>query len=141
MRPARHHPAHHNLKEPTKARRLTPAERLASAEKDFLLEEIADQSSWDQFLVEQAVFHFGQRLTEFSCNDLRDVLPELGHGFLGAAINALSRGGVIAHTGRMVPSTQANTHGHRIAVWELTAKGQAIAAKRRAARTQRTEAA
>jgi hypothetical protein len=117
------------------ARRVTPAERLASAEKDFLLEEIATMSSWDQFLVEQAVFHFGQRHTDFSCNDLRDVLPELGHGFLGAAINSLRAGGVIAHTGRTVPSTQANTHGHRIGVWELTDKGRRIAAQR-ATRTQ-----
>ncbi|CAL9370675.1 hypothetical protein [Streptomyces sp. enrichment culture] len=116
------------------ARKLTPAERLASAEKDFLLEEIADQSSWDQFLVEQAVFHFGQRHDDFSCNDVRDVLPELGHGFLGAAINSLSRGGIIQHTGRTVPSTQANTHGHRIGVWTLTHKGRRIAAQRRAAR-------
>jgi hypothetical protein len=122
------------------ARRLTPAERLASAEKDFLLEEIADQSSWDQFLVEQAVFHFGQRHTEWSCNDLRDVLPELGHGFLGVAINSLSRGGIIQHTNRTVPSTQANTHGHRIGVWELTAKGRRIAAQR-AARAQQGRAA
>ncbi|MFG2352639.1 hypothetical protein [Streptomyces sp. NPDC048521] len=121
------------------ARKLTPAERLASAEKDFLLEEIADQSSWDQFLVEQAVFHFGQRYDEWSCNDLRDVLPELGHGYLGAAINSLRTGGIIAHTGRMVPSTQANTHAHRIAVWQLTDKGRAIAA-RRAARTQQQAA-
>jgi hypothetical protein len=112
------------------ARRITPAERLASAEKDLLLEELADQSSWDQFLVEQAVFHYGQRHLDFSCNDLRDVLPELGHGFLGAAINSLYRGGIIAHTGRMVPSTQINTHGHRIAVWELTPKGHAIAVAR-----------
>ncbi|QCX81179.1 hypothetical protein C9F11_37980 [Streptomyces sp. YIM 121038] len=118
------------------ARKLTPAERLASAEKDLLLEEIADQSSWDQFLVEQAVFHFGQRHTEWSCNDLRDVLPELGHGFLGAAINALRTAGIIAHTGRMVPSTQANTHGHRINCWKLSDKGLQIAAQRRAARTQ-----
>ncbi|MFZ4150465.1 hypothetical protein [Streptomyces pseudogriseolus] len=112
------------------ARKLSPAERLASAEKDLLLEELADQSSWDQFLVEQAVFHYGQRHLDFSCNDLRDVLPELGHGFLGAAINSLRTAGIIAHTGRMVPSTQANTHGHRIAVWELTAKGHAIAVAR-----------
>ncbi|MFI9598868.1 hypothetical protein ACIHCX_03135 [Streptomyces sp. NPDC052043] len=122
------------------ARKLTPAERLASAEKDFLLEEIADQSSWDQFLVEQAVFHFGQRHNEFSCNDLRDVLPELGHGFLGAAINSLRTAGIIAHTGRMVPSTQANTHGHRIAVWELTSKGQVIATQRRNRAQQRRAA-
>jgi hypothetical protein len=116
-------------------RRLSVAERLASAEKDFLLEEIADQSSWSQFLVEQAVFHYGQRYDDFSCNDLRDVLPELGHGYLGAAINALRAGGIIAHTGRMVPSTQINTHGHRINVWTLTDKGRAIAARR----TSRTE--
>jgi hypothetical protein len=124
------------------ARKLTPAERLASADKDLLLEEIADQSSWDQFLVERAVFHFGQRHDEWSCNDLRDVLPELGHGFLGAVINSLRTGGIIAHTGRMVPSTQANTHGHRIAVWTLTVKGRQIAAQRKAARIeQRKQAA
>ncbi|MET7688043.1 hypothetical protein ABZT06_08685 [Streptomyces sp. NPDC005483] len=117
-------------------RRLTPAERLASAEKDLLLEELAEQSSWDQFLVEQAVFHFGQRHDEWSCNDLRDVLPELGHGFLGAAINSLRTAGIIAHTGRMVPSTQVNTHGHRISVWQLTDKGRQIAAKRRDGRNQ-----
>ena len=105
-------------------RKLTPAERLASAEKDLLLETIADQSSWDQFIVEQAVFHFGQRHDEFSCNDLRDVLPELGHGFLGAAINSLRTGGIIAHTGRTVPSTQANTHAHRIGVWQRAARGE-----------------
>jgi hypothetical protein len=123
------------------ARRLTPAERLATAEKDLLLEEIADQSSWDQFIVEQAVFHFGQRHTEWSCNDLRDVLPELGQGFLGAAINSLRTGGIIEHTGRMVPSTQASTHGHRIAVWRLTDKGRAIAAQRQAARNEQRKAA
>ncbi|WP_055693751.1 hypothetical protein [Streptomyces prasinopilosus] len=122
------------------ARKLTPAERLANAEKDLLLEEIADQSTWDQHIVEQAVFHFGQRHDEWSCNDLRDVLPELGHGYLGAAINSLRTAGIIAHTGRTVPSTQANTHAHRIAVWELTAKGRRIAAQR-AARAQERRAA
>lgn len=123
------------------ARKLTPAERLASAEKDFLLEEIADQSSWDQFLVEQAVFHFGQRHDEWSCNDLRDVLPELGHGFLGAAINSLRTAGIIVHTDRTVPSTSAATHGHRLAIWTLTDKGRAIAARRRAARAEQSKAA
>ncbi|MFA0844401.1 hypothetical protein [Streptomyces rochei] len=122
------------------ARKQTPAERLASAEKDFLLEEIADQSSWDQFLVEQAVFHFGQRHDDFSCNDLRDVLPELGHGFLGAAINSLRTGGIIQHTGRTVPSTQASTHGHRIGIWTLTHKGRRIAAQRRAAQARKAAA-
>lgn len=111
-------------------RRLTVAERHAAAERDFLLEEIADQSSWDQFLVEQAVLTFGRHHAEFSCNDLRDVLPDLGHGFLGAAINSLRTGGVIAHTGRAVPSTSPATHGHRLAVWQLTAKGRGIAAAR-----------
>lgn len=117
-------------------RPLTPAERLASAEKDLLLEEIADQSSWDRFLVEQAVFHFGLRHDEFSANDLRDVLPEMGHGFLGAAINGLRAAGLIEHTGRVVPSTLPSTNGHRIAVWTLSFEGQLIAEARRSGRRE-----
>jgi hypothetical protein len=122
-------------------RRLSVAERLASTEKDTLLDDIARHSEWDRFLVEQAVLHFGENRTEFNCNQLRDVLPDLGPGFLGAAINSLRTAGVIEHTGRMVPSTQANTHGHRISVWRLTSKGQRIAARRRASRTEQAQAA
>lgn len=118
-------------------RRLTPAERLASAAKDLLLEDLADQSSWDQFLVEQATFHFGLRHDEWSANDIRDVLPELGHGFLGAAINSLHRGGIIEHTGRVVPSTLDSTHGHRLSVWRLSVNGRAIAEERKAARAEK----
>lgn len=121
-------------------RRLSVAERLAAADKDIRLADIANQSSWDRFIVEQAVFHFGQIHTEWSCNNLRDVLPELGQGFLGVAINSLHRGGIIAHTNQMVPSTQANTHAHRIAVWTLTARGRAIAAERTARAEQRRAA-
>lgn len=121
-------------------RRLTVAERHAAAEKDLLLADIADQSSWDQFLVEQAVLTFGRHHTDFSCNDLRDVLPEMGHGFLGAAINSLRTGGIIAHTGRAVPSTSPATHGHRLAVWHLTAKGRGIASERLARKQGRAAA-
>ncbi|MFJ4932364.1 hypothetical protein ACIP8U_00635 [Streptomyces pseudovenezuelae] len=122
-------------------RRLSVAERLASTEKDALLDDIARHSEWDRFLVEQAVLHFGANVTEFSCNDFRGVLPDLGDGYLGAAINSLRTAGIIAHTGRMVPSTSADTHGHRIAVWELTDKGRHIAAQRRNARDQQRRAA
>lgn len=112
-------------------RRLTVAERHAAADRDLLLTDIAAQSSWDQFLVEQAVLAFGRR-GPFSCNDMRTVLPEMGHGFLGAAINALRSGGVIEHTGNSVPSTSPATHGHRLAVWQLSARGLAVAAERTA---------
>lgn len=118
------------------ARSLTPAERLAAVEKDQRLDDIVRQSEWSQFLVEQAVFAFCLANGTTSANDLREVLPELGHGFIGAAINALARGGVIRKTGQLVPSTQARTHGHGIYVWELTDKGRAIAAQRRAARRE-----
>lgn len=121
-------------------RRLSVAERLASTDKDALLDDIARHSEWDRFLVEQAVLVIGSRRDSFSCNYLRDLLPDLGPGFLGAAINSLRSAGIIAHTGQMVPSTQANTHGHRIACWQLTDKGRAIAA-RRAARAQQKRAA
>lgn len=117
-------------------RRLTPAERLASAEKDLLLEDIAATSEWDRFLVEQAVFHFGLEHDEWSCNMLRDVLPPLAHGFLGAVINSLRSAGVIEHTGKYVPSTSPSTHGHGIAVWRLSFKGHVIAEVRRNARRE-----
>lgn len=113
-------------------RRLTPAERLAAADRDIHLADIADQSSWDRFLVEQAIFAVGQVRDTFTANQMRDLLPELGRGFLGAAINSLRRGGVIEHTGRAVPSTSPATRGHRLAVWTLTARGRAIAAERQA---------
>ncbi len=121
-------------------KRLSVAERLASTEKDALLADIARHSEWDRFLVEQAVLHYGEQHVEFSCNLIRDVLPDLGDGYLGAAINSLRTAGIIVHTGRMVPSTSAATHGHRIALWALTAKGRQIAAQRRAARTQQRAA-
>ncbi|MEU0393861.1 hypothetical protein ABZ208_13960 [Streptomyces sp. NPDC006208] len=122
-------------------RRLTVAEQLASAEKDILLSRLAAQSEWSQFLVMQAVLHYGLLHSEFSANNMRAVLPELGHGYLGAAINALRSGGVIEHTGRMVPSTSPATHGHRLAVWTLTERGLEIARQRRDARLQQREAA
>ncbi|MFF6847068.1 hypothetical protein [Streptomyces antimycoticus] len=118
-------------------RRLTPAERLASVAKDHLLDDIVRQSEWSLFLVEQAVFAYGLANATFNCNQLRDVLPELGHGYLGAAINSLRTARIIAHTGQMVPSTSPDTHGHRIAVWTLTDKGRAIAAQRRARPAER----
>lgn len=118
-------------------RRLTPAERLAIVAKDQLLDEIVTADTWDRFLVEQAVFAYGLANATFDCNQLREVLPELGHGYLGAAINSLRTAHIIAHTGQMVPSTSPDTHGHRIAVWELTDKGRAIAAQRRARPAER----
>jgi hypothetical protein len=115
-------------------RRLTVAERHASATKDLRLEEIAEQSSWSQFLVEQAVFAAALNYDTVTANDIRDLLPELGHGFVGAAIRAMDKGGLIAHTGQVVPSTLDSTHGHRLAVWKVTSKGKSIAADRAAAR-------
>jgi hypothetical protein len=123
------------------ARRLTVAEQLAAEEKDFLLDRIADQSDWSQFLVMQAALAFGQEHDTFSCNQLRDVLPELGHGFLGAAINALRQGGILQHTGKYVPSTSPATHGHPIALWRLSVKGLLIAEQRRSRAQQARPAA
>ncbi|MET9550587.1 hypothetical protein ABZY36_35580 [Streptomyces sp. NPDC006627] len=122
-------------------KRLTVIERLASTEKDALLTDIARHSEWDRFLVEQAVLHFGEEHAIFSCNQIRTVLPDLGAGFLGAAINALRTGGIIEHTGQYVPSTSGPTHGHVISVWRLTADGHRIARQRRQTRTQQGRAA
>ena len=123
------------------SRRLTPAERLAATDRDARLADVVARSEWDQHVVEQAVLLYGLEYGEWSCNDLRELLPETGSGFLGAAINSLRASGIIAHTGRSVPSTSPDTHGHRIAVWALTAKGHAVAAARqRRAREARAAA-
>lgn len=111
-------------------RRLTPAERLAASSRDQLLADITARSDWDQHLVEQAILIYGLEHAEWSCNGLRDLLPPLAAGYLGAAINSLRTAGIIEHTGRMVPSTNPTTHGHRIAIWRLSLKGHAIAAAR-----------
>ncbi|MGW0626481.1 hypothetical protein [Streptomyces sp. NPDC002758] len=122
-------------------RRLSVAERLAADDRDITLQSIADQSSWDRFLVEQAVLVIGEAHTEFSANDARDLLPEMGRGFLGAAIGSLRAGGVITRTGQDVPSTSKATKGHGLKVWTLTDKGRRIAAQRRNARGQQGKAA
>lgn len=122
-------------------RRLTVAERLAAADKDLILTDIAACSDWSLLLVQQAVYVYGLDNDTFSANDMRDVLPELGQGFLGAAFNGLRQGGVIEHTGNYVPSTSPATHGHPIAVWRLSVKGHVIAETRRAARAQQRRAA
>jgi hypothetical protein len=121
-------------------KKLTPAERLAAIRKNTRLATIARRSVWDQRVVEQAIFLYGIDHDTFSANDLRDLLPEQGHGFLGAAITSLRQAGVIEHTRQYVPSTSPATHGHPIAVWRLSVKGLVIA-ETRAARAARRSAA
>ncbi|WP_019358028.1 hypothetical protein [Streptomyces sp. AA1529] len=112
--------------------RLSPAERLAATDRDTTLADITNRTSdWDRFLVEQAIFCLGLANDEFSANSMRDLLPKLAHGHLGAAFNALRSSGVIEHTGQYVPSTSPTTHGHPVAVWRLSIKGHLIAAQRR----------
>lgn len=114
--------------------RLPVTERLAAVARDATLADIvARASAWDRFVVEQAVYAFGRERGEFSANDLREVLPETGRGFLGAAIGALRGSGVIEHTGRMVPSTSGPTKGHGIHVWRLSARGRRLAGRSAAA--------
>ena len=120
------------MSETTRTKHLTPAERLAAADRDATLDRIAEATEWDRFLVERAVFHYGLIRDAFSANDLREVLPEMGHGYLGAAIGALHGAGVIEHTGAVVPSTSPATKGHRLSVWRLSERGRAIAEARRA---------
>lgn len=126
-------------------RKQSPAERLAATRRDDLLADIVARaertSSWDRFVAEQAVFCFGLANDEFSANSMRDVLPELAHGFLGAVFNSLRNAGILHHTGRYVPSTSPATHGHPVAVWRLSDKGRAIATQRRNAVVQPKAAA
>lgn len=106
-------------KETADMKRLTAAEQLAAQHRDDTLAAIVQSSDWDRALVEQAVIAYGTEHAEFSANDMRDLLPEQGAGFLGAAFRALACAGVLVRTGQYVPSTSPSTHGHRIAVYRL----------------------
>lgn len=101
-------------------KRLTAAEKLAAEHRDSTLTAIVQSSDWDRALAEQAVIAYGIEHSDgFSANDMRDLLPEQGAGFLGAAFRALACARVLVHTGEYVPSTSPATHGHRIAVYRL----------------------
>jgi hypothetical protein len=111
--------------------RLSLAEQLAAKRRDETLVEILAASAWDRYVVMQAVLLYGHDHDTWTANDLRDLLPEQGRGFLGAAINGLRTAEIIARVpvdGR--PSTLDSTHGHRLAAWMLTARGHRLAAKR-----------
>lgn len=110
---------------------LSLAEQLAARRRDATLAEIVAGSDWDHYVVMQAVLLYGADHDTWTCNDLRELLLEMGRGFLGAAINGLRAAGITARVpvdGR--PSTLGSTHGHRLAVWTLTGRGHRLAAER-----------
>ncbi len=110
---------------------LSLAEQLAARHRDATLAEIVKGSSWDRYVVMQVVLLHGSSHDTWSANNIRDLLPEQGRGFLGAAINGLRVAGIIARVwGEEVPSTLESTHGHGLRVWTLTDRGRRIAAGR-----------
>ncbi len=113
------------------SRRLTPAERLAATRRDATLAQLAALPAWDHHVVAQAVFLYGLSHSTWTCNDVRPLLPEAGRTYLSRGINSLKLGGIIERVPvEGAPSTSKPTHGHRIAVWMLTAKGHRVAAQR-----------
>ncbi|WP_436319595.1 hypothetical protein [Streptomyces syringium] len=95
-----------------------------------LLERIRAAADREQLaLVQALILDHALTVEEFSANDFRDRLPaDLPHGLLGAAVRGLAASRAITNTGRTVPSTSPDTHGHRIAVYRLTAPRQEAAA-------------
>lgn len=109
----------------------TLAERLAALRRDQTLADILASSAWDRYVVMNAALLYGHAHDTFTANDLRDLLPEQGSGFLGAAISGLRAGGIIARVpGSEVPSTLDSTHGHGLKVWVLTGRGHRLALAR-----------
>lgn len=99
------------------------AEARAERRANALLERIRDAADAEQLgLVQGLVLGHALGGAEFSANDFRDLVPDgVPHGLLGAAIRGLAASRAITNTGRTVPSTAPATHGHRIAVYRLTA--------------------
>ncbi|MEU3350238.1 hypothetical protein [Streptomyces sp. NPDC037389] len=98
------------------------AEFRAERRANRLLQRIRAAASRDQLrLVQALILDHGLTQPEFSANDFRDLLPDLQHGLLGAAVRGLAASGAITATGRTAPSTSPATHGHRISVYRITA--------------------
>lgn len=111
-------------------RRLSLPEQLAAQHRDATLAEILAASTWDRYVVMRVVLMYGSANDTWSANDIRDLLPEMGHGFLGAAINGMRGAGLTRRVlGDEVPSTLKSTHGHGLKVWTLTGHGHRLAAQ------------
>ncbi|MFI1799420.1 hypothetical protein ACH427_19015 [Streptomyces sp. NPDC020379] len=96
------------------------AQVRAEQRANSLLERIRAAAGADQLaLVQALILNHAQVQAEFSANDFRDQLADLPHGVLGAAVRGLAASRSITNTGRTVPSTSPDTHGHRIAVYRL----------------------
>jgi len=111
--------------------RLSLAEQLAARRRDETLADILAASTWDRHVVMHAALLYGHGHDTWSCNDLRELLPEQGQGFLGAAISGLRAAGIIRRIpGPGVPSTLDSTKGHELKVWTLTGRGHRLALAR-----------
>lgn len=109
----------------------TLAETLAAKRRDETLAEILKASDWDRYVVMQVVLLYGRDHDEWSCNNIRHLLPEQGKGLLGAAISGMRGGGIIRRVrGDEVPSTLRSTKGHGLKVWTLTGHGHRLAAQK-----------
>ncbi|MEU3355253.1 hypothetical protein [Streptomyces sp. NPDC037389] len=95
------------------------AERSANR----LLDRIRSAADREQLaLVQALILDHALTVPDFSANDFRERLPaDLPHGLLGAAVRGLASSRAITNTGRTVPSTSPDTHGHRIAVYRISA--------------------
>lgn len=81
-------------------------------------------TDWDTALLNQAIDAIGGDGRPFSMNDVRAVLPELGHGAAGLLFHSLVRR---RHPRQLVivgeePSTAESTHGKPIKVYVLSAE-------------------
>lgn len=98
---------------------LTPQQ--ASTHADQLLAELFKTvSDWDRHLIEQAVEAFGADGRPFSCNDFRDLLPDMAHGHIGIAIRSMAArkpAAIVEIT--KVQSTSPATHGKEIGLYVL----------------------
>lgn len=82
-----------------------------------LFEDISD---WDRALIRQAIQTIGSDGRAFSMNEIRDLLPEQGHGTAGLVLRSMSaqRPRAVVKVGT-TPSTSGPTHGKDINVYVL----------------------
>ncbi|RPE39698.1 hypothetical protein EDD90_2715 [Streptomyces sp. Ag109_O5-1] len=104
-------------------RRLTEPEQEAAAVRDTTLESLlASTWPWNVDRVKDVICAVAREQGEVSANDIRLLLEDRLHWLIGPAFNSLThQRGLLANTGRRVPSTSAATKGHGVSVYRWAA--------------------
>ncbi|HET7386116.1 MAG TPA: hypothetical protein VFJ19_05550 [Nocardioidaceae bacterium] len=110
---------------PAAVRAIPPAPRNAAAVRAArrqwhrATEAHGPSDEWDRRVIDRVIRHLAGLGEPFSCNDARELLPEVRKCLIGRAFERAQREGWLVKVG-YTPSTLPSTKGHPVAVYAPT---------------------